>query len=281
MIVVALDGPSGAGKSSTSKGIAIRAGWNYLDTGALYRAAALVALEIKSDEAKDILAHLSLNRISFSADPKNPITFLGERDISEEIRTLNVTNKVSLIAADADIRRELLQIQRSIIDKAERGIVVEGRDIGTVVAPDAALKVYLTADISARTNRRENEIRDSTIATETIAESLTSRDEIDSTRVISPLVMASDAVHIDSTELSLEETIERVWELLIERSLLGLPIVAILGRPNVGKSTLINRFIGRREAIVEDTPGVTRDRVQYECEWGGRRFIVMDSGGWG
>jgi GTP-binding protein len=71
-----------------------------------------------------------------------------------------------------------------------------------------------------------------------------------------------------------------VWELLSERSLLGLPIVAILGRPNVGKSTLINRFIGRREAIVEDTPGVTRDRVQYECEWGGRRFIVMDTGGW-
>jgi GTP-binding protein len=92
--------------------------------------------------------------------------------------------------------------------------------------------------------------------------------------------MAADAVLIDSTELNLEETVDRVWELLRERNLLGLPIVGILGRPNVGKSTLINRFIGRREAIVEDTPGVTRDRVQYECEWGGRRFIVMDTGGW-
>ena len=280
MIVVALDGPSGAGKSSTSKGIAIRAGWNYLDTGALYRAAALVALEIKSDEAKDILAHLQVNRISFSADPKKPELFLGERNISEEIRTLNVTNKVSLIAANPEIRAELLHLQRSIIESAERGIVVEGRDIGTVVAPDAALKVYLTADISARTNRRENEIADSAISTAVIEESLSSRDEMDSTRAVSPLVMASDAVHVDSTELNLEETIERIWELLIERSLLGLPIVAILGRPNVGKSTLINRFIGRREAIVEDTPGVTRDRVQYECEWGGRRFIVMDTGGW-
>jgi GTP-binding protein len=280
MIVVALDGPSGAGKSSTSKGIAIRAGWNYLDTGALYRAVALVAIEIKSDDAKDILSHLALNRISFNADPKKPEIFLGERNISEEIRTLNVTNKVSSIAADPAIRAELLQLQRSIIEKAERGIVVEGRDIGTVVCPDAALKVYLTADIDARTSRRENEIADSSVATEVIAESLTSRDEIDSTRKTSPLTMASDAVHIDSTELNLEETIERVWELLVERSLLGLPIVAILGRPNVGKSTLINRFIGRREAIVEDTPGVTRDRVQYECEWGGRRFIVMDTGGW-
>jgi GTP-binding protein len=280
MIVVALDGPSGAGKSSTSKGIANRAGWNYLDTGALYRAVALVALEIKSDESKDILAHLAINRISFSADAKKPEIFLGERNISEEIRTLNVTNKVSQVAADPDIRAELLKLQHSIIDKCERGIVVEGRDIGTVVSPDAALKVYLTADIDARTSRREIEIADTSISTDVVTDSLTSRDELDSTRKISPLTMASDAVHIDSTELTLEETIERVWELLVERSLLGLPIVAILGRPNVGKSTLINRFIGRREAIVEDTPGVTRDRVQYECEWGGRRFIVMDTGGW-
>ena len=280
MIVVALDGPSGAGKSSTSKGIAIRAGWNYLDTGALYRAVALTALNIKSDETKDILAALAVNRISFNPDPKKPQVFLGEKDVSEEIRTLNVTNKVSLVAADPEIRAELLTLQRSIIAKAERGIVVEGRDIGTVVYPDAALKVYLTADIDARTSRRENEIADDSVTTDLVAQSLTSRDEIDSKRKASPLAMASDAVLIDSTELNLEETIERVWELLVERSLLGLPIVAILGRPNVGKSTLINRFIGRREAIVEDTPGVTRDRVQYECEWGGRRFIVMDTGGW-
>lgn len=280
MIVVALDGPSGAGKSSTSKGIAIRAGWNYLDTGALYRAVALIALEIKSDEVQDILAALAVKRITFSADPRNPKIYLGDRDISEEIRTMNVTNKVSAIAADPAIRQELLTLQRNIIASAERGIVVEGRDIGTVVAPDAALKVYLTADIDARTNRRENEIKSESVSTEDVANSLTSRDEIDSTRAASPLAMAFDAVAIDSTELNLEETIERVWELLVERSLLGLPIVAILGRPNVGKSTLINRFIGRREAIVEDTPGVTRDRVQYECEWGGRRFIVMDTGGW-
>ncbi len=280
MIVVALDGPSGAGKSSTSKGVALRAGWNYLDTGALYRAVAFLALEIKSDDTNDILAALAVKRITFNADPKKPEIFLADRNISEEIRTLNVTNKVSQIAANPEIRAELLKLQRSIIGKAERGIVVEGRDIGTVVSPDAALKVYLTADIDARTMRRENELNEVAITTEDVALSLTSRDELDSSRKASPLVMASDAVHVDSTELTLEETIERVWELLVERSLLGLPIVAILGRPNVGKSTLINRFIGRREAIVEDTPGVTRDRVQYECEWGGRRFIVMDTGGW-
>jgi GTP-binding protein len=280
MIVLAVDGPSGAGKSSTSKGIAIRAGWNYLDTGALYRAAAFVALEIKSDVAKDILAALALKRITFNADPKNPQVFIGARDITLDIRTMVVTDKVSQIAAMPEIRSELLQLQRSIIERADRGIVVEGRDIGTVVCPDAALKIYLTADIDARAHRRANEIEEVDIAHSEVADALSGRDHIDSTRSVSPLTMASDAVHVDSTELDLQETIERIWELLIERSLLGLPIVAILGRPNVGKSTLINRFIGRREAIVEDTPGVTRDRVQYECEWGGRRFIVMDTGGW-
>ena len=280
MIVVALDGPSGSGKSSTAKGIAIRAGWNYLDTGALYRAVALVALEIKSDEPKDIFAFLALNRISFNADPKKPTISIGSRDISTEIRSMEVTSKVSQISALIDIRKELLTIQRMIIENADKGIVVEGRDIGTVVYPDAALKIYLTADLSARTSRREEEITEEAISREQVEQSLESRDLLDSTRVVSPLQAASDAVHIDSTDITLEETIERIWELLKERSLLGLPIVAILGRPNVGKSTLINRFIGRREAIVEDTPGVTRDRVQYECEWGGRRFIVMDTGGW-
>jgi GTP-binding protein len=170
-----------------------------------------------------------------------------------------------------------LNLQHRIIDASERGIVVEGRDIGTVVAPEAGLKIYLTADLDARAVRRENETEDKSVDVKT---SLDNRDSVDSTRAVSPLVMAADAVEVDSTYLDLDETIERIWELLKKRNLLGLPIVAILGRPNVGKSTLINRFLGRREAIVEDTPGVTRDRVQYECEWGGRRFIIMDTGGW-
>ena len=280
MIVVALDGPSGSGKSSTSKGIAIRAGWNYLDTGALYRAMTFLALSIKSENPKDIIAAVIDSPITFNSNPRDPKVFLAGKDISLEIRSHEVTEKVSVISALPEVRAELLTLQRSIIAKAERGIVVEGRDIGTVVCPDAALKIYLTADISARATRRDAELADSSHGAEAVAQSLASRDEIDSTRAISPLAMAFDAVPIDSTELTLEVTTDRIWELLSQRSLLGLPIVAILGRPNVGKSTLINRFIGRREAIVEDTPGVTRDRVQYECEWGGRRFIIMDTGGW-
>ena len=280
MIVVALDGPSGSGKSSTSKNIAIRAGWNYLDTGALYRAITFIALSIKSENPKDIIAAVIETPITFISDPRDPQIFVGDKNVSIEIRSNEVTDHVSKISALPEIRAELLDLQRKIIAKADRGIVVEGRDIGTVVCPDAALKIYLTADIAARAVRRDAEQKEDSRGVAAVEESLANRDEIDSTRTVSPLAMATDAVHIDSTELNLGETVERIWELLSQRSLLGLPIVAILGRPNVGKSTLINRFIGRREAIVEDTPGVTRDRVQYECEWGGRRFIIMDTGGW-
>lgn len=277
MIVVAIDGPSGAGKSSTSKLVAKRAGWSYLDTGALYRAVTWLAQSENLTSTEDILAALKRFPLRFVASPIAPQIFVGDTEVTDEIRSQAVTDSVSAISAIAEIRAELLTIQRKFIEGAERGIVVEGRDIGTVVAPDAALKIYLQADLQARAARRSAEDNSST---DNVSASLSARDEVDSSRTASPLAKAMDAVLIDSTDLSLDETVERVWELLKERSLLGLPIVAILGRPNVGKSTLINRFIGRREAIVEDTPGVTRDRVQYECEWGGRRFIIMDTGGW-
>ena len=277
-IVVAIDGPSGAGKSSTAKLIAHRAGWNYLDTGALYRGVTWLSLEKNEQDPSKLLDLLKIFPLKFNCDPENPELFVGDSDVNNAIRSHEVTERVSQIAALPQIRHELLNIQRQYIKNAARGIVVEGRDIGSVVSPESPLKLYLTADLEARALRREAEITG--VSAQDVKQSLDGRDLIDSTRQVSPLSMASDAVLIDSTLLNLEETVERIWELLRERNLLGLPIVGILGRPNVGKSTLINRFIGRREAIVEDTPGVTRDRVQYECEWGGRRFIVMDTGGW-
>ncbi len=279
-IVVAIDGPSGAGKSSTSKSIALRAGWSYLDTGALYRGVTWLALENNLDGASEILAALKRAPLRFICDPMAPKLFCGDVEITSEIRTERVTANVSLVSSLPEIRAELLLVQRKYIDKAEKGIVVEGRDIGTVVCVEAPLKIYLTADLDTRAIRRESEIEDESAGVAQVRELLDIRDSLDSRRKISPLVRALDCVEVDSTLLTLEECVERIWELLKERSLLGLPIVAILGRPNVGKSTLINRFLGRREAIVEDTPGVTRDRIQYECEWGGRRFIIMDTGGW-
>jgi GTP-binding protein len=275
-IILAMDGPSGAGKSSTSKSIAKRANWNYLDTGALYRGATWLAIEKGITSAEQLITALDENRLQFNPDPAKPTLFCGKVDITTAIRSEEVTSKVSTYAAMPEVREVLVAMQRKIISEAERGIVVEGRDIGTVVAKNAHLKIYLTADLAARAKRREAELN----IHKDVSEDLALRDQKDSTREISPLDKALDAIEVDSTEISLEETVDLIWELLKERQLLGLPIVAIIGRPNVGKSTLINRFLGRREAIVEDMPGVTRDRVRYECDWNSREFVLMDTGGW-
>jgi GTP-binding protein len=278
-LVLAIDGPSGSGKSSTSKAIAIRANWSYLDTGALYRAATWLALENKTSEEETLVDLLEQNLITFNTNPNDPRIFVNDKDLTDEIRLHRINDVVSSISSMAGVRKKLMEIQREYINNAPIGIVVEGRDIGTVIAPNAQLKIYLHADIDARTQRRAGEITEN-LPINTITQSLESRDEVDTTRAISPLAQAEDAAVIDSTRLTLQEVVDQIWKWLKQRNLLGLPTIAVIGRPNVGKSTLVNRMIGRREAIVEDTPGVTRDRVKYEAEWNGRRFFLIDTGGW-
>jgi GTP-binding protein len=276
-VVVAIDGPSGSGKSSTAKLIAQRAHWRYLDTGALYRALTLFAIKNSFNDESELINKISECEIVFNTDPTKPTITLNGIDVSNEIRGQKVTTEVSKYSAFPKVRQFLVKMQREYIKGAPFGIVVEGRDIGTVVAPNANLKIFLDADINARTNRRESEISESNLD---VKKDLERRDSIDSTRKVSPLTQADDAVYIDSTTRTLDEVVDEIWSLLRGRDLLGLPTVALIGRPNVGKSTLINRFIGRREAIVEDQPGVTRDRIRYEVEWSGRRFFMLDTGGW-
>ena len=278
-LVLAIDGPSGSGKSSTAKAIALRANWSYLDTGALYRAATYIALANKVEDEEGIIKLLEESDISFETNPAAPKIYVDGNDISEQIRFERINDRVSQISAMVGVRKLLIDLQRKYITDAPIGIVVEGRDIGTVVAPNAQLKIYLHADIAERAKRRENEMVEN-IGEDKVSKSLENRDQIDSNRKISPLTQAEDAAVIDSTRLSLDEVTDQIWKWLKQRNLLGLPTIAVIGRPNVGKSTLVNRMIGRREAIVEDTPGVTRDRVKYEAEWNGRRFFLIDTGGW-
>jgi GTP-binding protein len=278
-LVLAIDGPSGSGKSSTAKAVALRANWSYLDTGALYRAATYIALANKVEDEEEIIKILEESDISFDTNPAAPKICVDGNDISEQIRFERINDRVSQISAMVGVRKLLIDLQRKYITDAPIGIVVEGRDIGTVVAPNAQLKIYLHADITERAKRRENEMVEN-IGEDKVSKSLANRDEIDSNRKISPLTQAEDAAVIDSTRLSLDEVTDQIWKWLKQRNLLGLPTIAVIGRPNVGKSTLVNRMIGRREAIVEDTPGVTRDRVKYEAEWNGRRFFLIDTGGW-
>jgi CMP/dCMP kinase len=211
-LVVAIDGPSGSGKSSTSRGVAARLGLRYLDTGAMFRGVAWWMLREGVDigDAEAVAARAHEVVIVSGTDPSAPGITVAGVDVAEAIRSEDVTGAVSPVSAVPEVRARLLQLQREVI--ADGGIVVEGRDIGSVVAPGAQVKVYLTADAGARASRRALEEGGSDVgATEA---SLLARDAIDSTRATAPLVMPDGAVHIDTTTYSLDEVIDQVVALV-------------------------------------------------------------------
>jgi cytidylate kinase len=216
-LVVAVDGPSGSGKSSVSRGVAARLGLRYLDTGALYRAATWQVLTVGVDLTDDsaIAAAVAESVITAGTDPDHPAISVGGRDVSVAIRGPEVTAAVSRVSAVPEVRSRLLVLQRDLIGAG--GIVVEGRDIGTVVAPDAALKVFLTADAAVRGQRRHAETAHHDDAAKTAA-ALQARDRLDSSREASPLRAADDAVTVDATDLTLADVIDTVCALISERA---------------------------------------------------------------
>ncbi|HNX94436.1 MAG TPA: (d)CMP kinase [Holophaga sp.] len=212
--LIAIDGPSGVGKSTTAKRLAQALGWDYLDTGAMYRATALalrradVSLDDVSREGGSALESvLSGLRI----EQRGSRFFLAGEDISEAIRTPEITRMVSGVSANARVREVLVEQQRAI-GRTGKGWVVDGRDIGTVVFPDAATKIFLTASVQARACRRflEQQGKGVDMSLEEVASDIARRDQADSTRAVSPLRKAEDAVEVDSSDLSLEDVVARI-----------------------------------------------------------------------
>jgi cytidylate kinase len=216
-VVVAIDGPSGSGKSSTSRGVASRLGLRYLDTGALYRAMTwwMLREQVPVDDPAAVAERCGEPVIESGTDPDDPTITVDGVDVAAAIRTPEVTEAVSPVSAVPQVRARLLVLQHDAIQEAAAagaGIVVEGRDIGAVVAPDADVKVYLTADAAARAARRAAEEGGSDVAV--TESSLLARDRIDSTRTASPLTMAEGAVHIDTTPYTLDEVVGLIVELV-------------------------------------------------------------------
>ncbi|WP_167002461.1 (d)CMP kinase [Mumia sp. ZJ430] len=213
--VIALDGPSGSGKSSTARGVATRLGLAYLDTGAMYRAMTWAVLErgVDVEDPVAVAAAAADVDILSGTDPQAPTIAADGVDVSGPIRTQRVTDAVSHVSRVPEVRQRLVALQRETI-AASGGIVLEGRDIGTVVAPDAPLKLYLVADTAARAARRAAEQGQSEAAhVEATAASLQRRDAIDSSRTTSPLAKADDAIELDTTHLTLDEVIDEVVRL--------------------------------------------------------------------
>ena len=338
-IVVAIDGPSGSGKSTVSKQVASRLGLAYLDTGAMYRAAAWwcehEGVDLEDSEA--VTRAVESMPLTMGVNPEAPGVVCGSEDIASAIRDPHIAAIVSKVATNLDVRAELARLQREIIHSeaaglprafsAGAGVVAEGRDITTVIAPDADVRLLITASEEARLARRaaDLEAAGKDIDAAALRDQVVRRDQDDS--AVSQFLTAPEGVTlVDTSDMDLPETVEHVIA-LIESELdqaaerdrqdllraealregladyeleeedlalldgqdipatdsgleAGLPVLAVIGRPNVGKSTLVNRVLGRRAAVVQDTPGVTRDRVSYPAEWAGRRFTIVDTGGW-
>jgi cytidylate kinase len=220
-IVIAIDGYSGCGKSSTAKAVAKKLGYTYMDSGAMYRAAALHFLKEQVDlmDLEGLRQYLQNLRISFKKNPVTGIqeTYLNGENVEEAIRSMEVSNYVSEVSKIKELREELVSRQQQM--GQQKGVVMDGRDIGTVVFPDAELKVFMTADLEIRAKRRQKELLEKglEVTLDEIIRNLSERDEIDSTRKESPLFRASDAVEVDTSLLEFEEQVNQVVGLAKEK----------------------------------------------------------------
>ena len=220
-MIIAIDGPSGAGKSTLGKMLAKQLNLLYLDTGAMYRAVGLAVLEAKAnfDEPQKVSEIAEKSKIELVGEPENLQIFLDGRDVSSEIRTNEVGQAASIVSGVSEVRRILVEHQRKLGKNSAKGAVLDGRDIGSVVFPNADVKFFLTAKPEARARRRYEEDLEKGRATDyeqTLAE-INLRDERDVSRADSPLMIAENAVVIDTSELDLSEVFEQMLKIIAEK----------------------------------------------------------------
>lgn len=219
-MVIAIDGPAGTGKSSVSRGLARRLGARYLDTGSMYRIVTLAVLRAGVDLADpQAIAAAAGAPLAVGHDPDVDRALLGEEDVTAAIRGDEVTRAVSAVSAVPQVRSRLVELQRELAHGSD-SVVVEGRDIGTVVLPDADLKIFLTASAQTRAGRRNDQNVAAGLADDydTVLADVLRRDHLDSTRAVSPLRAAPDAVVVDTSDMTREEVIDRLCDLVAERT---------------------------------------------------------------
>lgn len=222
-IVIAIDGYSACGKSSTAKEVAKILGYNYIDSGAMYRAVTLFFLEnhVSLTNQKEIVATLQKIEIDFrnSEGKSHNDIYLNGLNVETDIRTMEISNNVSQVSGIKEVRKAMVDQQRRLGKK--KGVVMDGRDIGTVVFPEAELKVFMLADVNVRAERRQKELFDKNevISLDKIVENIEMRDSLDTSRVESPLVQASDAIVVNTTFMTLEEQVEEVVNLALSKLL--------------------------------------------------------------
>lgn len=213
-MIIAIDGPAGAGKSTIAKKVADSLGYIYIDTGAMYRAFTyeLLTSSISLSDIEEITKVLEKTNIEF----KNSEIFLNNLNVTNEIRSKNVTANVSAVSAIPQVREKLVNLQRKIA--SESNSILDGRDIGTVVFPNAELKIFLTASVKIRALRRYNELiaKDKNIDINEIEAEIEKRDKLDSSRETSPLIKAADAIEIDTSDLSIDEVANTILKLAEE-----------------------------------------------------------------
>lgn len=224
-IVIAIDGYSGCGKSSTAKRVAKNLGYTYIDSGAMYRAATVHFLTKKLSplNREEVNKGLESLEISFQINPEtgHQETYLNGQNVEDEIRSMLISQKVSELATVASIRKELVAQQQRL--GKGKGVVMDGRDIGSVVFPNAELKVFMTADLETRAKRRQLEllVKGQSVDLKEIRENLADRDKVDSSRKQSPLMKMTDAVEVDTSDLTFEEQVAYIVQLAKEKIKMG------------------------------------------------------------